>query len=295
MPTPCILFLITADPNLDASDVAQPASNDNAQVLPRLFRAGGWRVRKAQHRAIHRIPAGLACNDEALAQFDLIWPVGFGPHQGFLDWVHLLDDLPPRKLINPPSALVMKHGKAAWIEHSADTYMAAEPERLIATMQENPGEWVLKPMAGSFGEGVIRLASSEHERLRQAMSQQPGAYFVLQRFLPEIAHGETRTIIVGGQIIGSYLRVPANNFHANLAKKALTQRTELSAAQLSLVKTLNADMLDQHIGFAAIDLVGDTLMEVNIANPGGIGTLQRLYERDFGINIINAANAFLNL
>ena len=295
MPTPCILFLITADPNLDASDVAQPASNDNAQVLPRLFRAGGWRVRKAQHRAIHRAPAGLACNDEALAKFDLIWPVGFGPHQGFLDWVHLLDDLPPRKLINPPSALVMKHGKAAWIEHSADTYMAAEPERLIATMQENPGEWVLKPMAGSFGEGVIRLASSEHERLRQAMSQQPGAYFVLQRFLPEIAHGETRTLIVGGQIIGSYLRVPTNNFHANLAKKALTQRTELSAAQLSLVKTLNADMLDQHIGFAAIDLVGDTLMEVNIANPGGIGTLQQLYARDFGIDIINAANAFLNL
>lgn len=295
MPTPCILFLITADPNLDASDVAQPASNDNAQVLPRLFRAGGWRVRKAQHRAIHRAPAGLACNDEALAQFDLIWPVGFGPHQGFLDWVHLLDDLPPRKLINPPSALVMKHGKAAWIEHSADTYMAAEPERLIATMQENPGEWVLKPMAGSFGEGVIRLASSEHERLRQAMSQQPGAYFVLQRFLPEIAHGETRTLIVGGQIIGSYLRVPTNNFHANLAKKALTQRTELSAAQLSLIKTLNADMLDQHIGFAAIDLVGETLMEVNIANPGGIGTLQQLYERDFGIDIINAANAFLDL
>ncbi|MEE2823478.1 MAG: hypothetical protein VYD91_01365 [Pseudomonadota bacterium] len=295
MPTPCILFLITADPNLDASDVAQPASNDNAQVLPRLFRAGGWRVSKAQHRAIHRAPAGLACNDEALAQFDLIWPVGFGPHQGFLDWVHLLDDLPPRKLINPPSALVMKHGKAAWIEHSADTYMAAEPERLIATMQENPGEWVLKPMAGSFGEGVIRLASSEHERLRQAMSQKPGAYFVLQRFLPEIAHGETRTLIVGGQIIGSYLRVPTNNFHANLAKKALTQRTELSAAQLSLIKTLNADMLDQHIGFAAIDLVGDTLMEVNIANPGGIGTLQQLYERDFGIDIINAANAFLDL
>ena len=264
-------------------------------MLPSLFRAGGWRVREAQHRAIHRAPAGLACNDEALAQFDLIWPVGFGPHQGFLDWVHLLDDLPPRKLINPPSALVMKHGKAAWIEHSADTYMAAEPERLIATMQENPGDWVLKPMAGSFGEGVIRLASSEHERLRQAMSQQPGAYFVLQRFLPEIAHGETRTIIVGGQIIGSYLRVPANNFHANLAKKALTQRTELSAAQLSLVKTLNADMLDQHIGFAAIDLVGETLMEVNIANPGGIGTLQQLYERDFGIDIINAANAFLDL
>ena len=38
----------------------------------------------------------------------------------------------------------MQHGKAAWIEHSADTYMAAQPERLIAAMR-NPGDWVLKP------------------------------------------------------------------------------------------------------------------------------------------------------
>ena len=186
MPIPSILFLITADPNPDASGVAHQASNDNAQMLPSLFRAGGWRVSEAQHRAIHRSQAGLACNDEALAQFDLIWPVGFGPRRGFLDWVHLLDDLPARKLINPPSALVMRHGKAAWIEHSANTYMAAQPERLIAAMQENPGDWVLKPMAGSFGEGVIRLASSETERLRQAMSQQPGTYFVLQRFLRDL-------------------------------------------------------------------------------------------------------------
>lgn len=295
MPTPCILFLITADPNLDASGVAHQASNDNAQVLPSLFRAGGWQVSEAEHRAVHRTPAGLVCNDQALAQFDLVWPIGFGPRQGFLDWLHLFAELAPRKMINPPSAFVMRHGKAAWIEHSADTYMAAQPERLVAAMQENPGDWVLKPMAGSFGEGVVRLASSETDRLRQAMGQQPGAYFVLQRFLPEIAHGETRTLIVGGQIIGSYLRVPTNNFHANLAKEALTQRTELSAAQLSLVKTLTTDMFDQHIGFAAIDLVGDTLMEVNIANPGGIGTLQRLYERDFGIDIITAANAFVNL
>lgn len=295
MPTPSILFLITPGPNPDASRVAHQASNDNAQVLPSLFRAGGWQVSEVEHRAVHRTPAGLACNGDALAQFDLVWPIGFGPRQGFLDWLHLFNELPPRKLINPPSALVMKHGKAAWIEHSADTYMAAQPERLIAAMREDPGDWVLKPMAGSFGEGVIRLASNETDRLRQVMSQQPGEYFVLQRFLPQIAQGETRTLIVGGQIIGSYLRVPTNALHANLAKEALTAKTELSATQLRLVTNLAADMLGQHIGFAAIDLVGDTLMEVNIANPGGLGTLQRLYDKDFDIDVIDAVAAFLQL
>jgi glutathione synthase len=173
--------------------------------------------------------------------------------------------------------------------------MAAQPERLIAAMREDLGDWVLKPMAGSFGEGVIRLASNETDRLRQVMSQQPGEYFVLQRLLPQIAQGETRTLIVGGQIIGSYLRVPTNALHANLAKEALTAKTELSATQLRLVTNLAADMLGQHIGFAAIDLVGDTLMEVNIANPGGLGTLQRLYDKDFDIDVIDAVAAFLQL
>ena len=127
------------------------------------------------------------------------------------------------------------------------------------------------------------------------MSQRPGEYFVLQRFLPQITQGETRTLIIGGQIIGSYLRVPTNALQANLAKEALTAKTELSVTQQSLVTNLAADMLGHHIGFAAIDLVGDTLMEVNIANPGGLGTLQRLYERDFDIDVIDATEAFLRL
>ena len=80
--------------NLDTSGIPHPASNDNAVL--RLFRAGGWRVYGTASRD-HRVPAGLTCNDEALAQFDPA-AVGFGPRRGFLDWVHLLDDLPPRKL-----------------------------------------------------------------------------------------------------------------------------------------------------------------------------------------------------
>ena len=88
MPIPSILFLITADVNPDASGVAHQASNDNAQVLPSLFRAGGWRVSEAQHRAIHRSPAGLACNDKPLAPFHLIWPLALDPRPGFPDLAH---------------------------------------------------------------------------------------------------------------------------------------------------------------------------------------------------------------
>ena len=290
MSAPHVLFFISPPAGERSASVSV---NDNSETLPRAFLAAGWQVSTAPHDALHRTVLGLACNGRALSHYDLIWPVGFGPRANFLDWLHLLDELPPRKLINPPSALVMKHGKAAWVERAATTYIAAAPPTLIKAMHEDPGTWVLKPMAGSFGKGVVRLASQDTERLQDEMAKHPGEYFVLQRFLPEIAHGETRTLVVGGQIIGSYLRVPTNALHANLAHQAETQTTKLTSGQSGLIQDIAADMLKQHIGFAAIDLVGEILMEVNIANPGGLGSLAQIYNADFGSLLVRAAEAFI--
>ena len=194
------------------------AVNDNAQTLPKAFRDAGWQVSRVRHSAIHRAPDGLAGDSESLANYDLIWPVGFGPRRGFFDWLQLMSELPTRQLINAPAALALKHGKAAWGAYSARHFIAAEAQTLIDVMQAEPGHWVLKPLAGSFGEAVIHLQSNETEAVASEMQKRPGEYFMLQRFLPEIALGETRTLVVAGRIIGSYLRIPTNQLHANLAQ-----------------------------------------------------------------------------
>jgi glutathione synthase len=190
--------------------------------------------------------------------------------------------------------LALKHGKAAWGEHSARHYIAADAQMLIDAMQAEPGQWVLKPLAGSFGHGVKHLQSDETEVVTIEMRKRPGDYFMLQRFLPAIALGETRTLVVAGRTIGSYLRVPTDQLHANLAQQGEPQITVLGHAESTLVERVAADLLTQHIGFAAIDTVGDTLMEVNIANPGGLGTLNRLYDQDFGPALVRAAEAFIS-
>lgn len=288
MPRPQILFLISPDSQ------GGPTGNDNGETLPKAFRDAGWRVSEETHNSIHRRPSGLASNGRALDSYDLIWPVGFGPRQGFLDWLQLMSELPARKVINAPAALALKHGKAAWGEHSARHYIAADAQMLIDAMQAEPGQWVLKPLAGSFGHGVKHLQSDETEVVTIEMRKRPGDYFMLQRFLPAIALGETRTLVVAGRTIGSYLRVPTDQLHANLAQQGEPQITVLGHAESTLVERVAADLLTQHIGFAAIDTVGDTLMEVNIANPGGLGTLNRLYDQDFGPALVRAAEAFIS-
>lgn len=288
MPRPQILFLISPDSQ------GGPTGNDNGETLPKAFRDAGWRVSEETHNSIHRRPSGLASNGRALDSYDLIWPVGFGPRQGFFDWLQLMSELPARKVINAPAALALKHGKAAWGEHSARHYIAADAQMLIDAMQAEPGQWVLKPLAGSFGHGVKHLQSDETEVVTIEMRKRPGDYFMLQRFLPAIALGETRTLVVAGRTIGSYLRVPTDQLHANLAQQGEPQITVLGHAESTLVERVAADLLTQHIGFAAIDTVGDTLMEVNIANPGGLGTLNRLYDQDFGPALVRAAEAFIS-
>lgn len=290
MPKPNVLFLISPHSSAVAPE---HAGNDNAQTLPAAFKAQGWQVRHGQHRSLHRRSGALFLESTPLDTFDLVWPIGFGPRNGFLDWLQLLDELPARRVINAPASMILRHGKAAWLALGPESHIASEPETLIAAMAEESGDWVLKPLAGSFGRDVSRLHSDDTNTLLSRMAQRPGAYWVLQRFLPNIAKGETRTLVVGGEIIGSYLRLPTNQLHANLAQHGSAQPTTLSERQKQIIGEIAQDLMAEHIGFAAIDLVDDVLMEVNVANPGGLGTLNQLYGKDFGPALVRAVTQFI--
>ena len=290
MPKPNVLFFISPHSSAVAPE---HVGNDNAQTLPAAFKAQGWQVRHGQHRYLHRRSGGLFLESTPLDTFDLVWPIGFGPRNGFLDWLQLLDELPARRVINAPASMILRHGKAAWLALGPESHIASEPETLIAAMAEESGDWVLKPLAGSFGRDVSRLHSDDTATLLSRMAQRPGAYWVLQRFLPNIAKGETRTLVVGGEIIGSYLRLPTNQLHANLAQHGSAQPTTLSERQKQIIGEIAQDLMAEHIGFASIDLVDDVLMEVNVANPGGLGTLNQLYGKDFGPALVRAVTQFI--
>ena len=65
---------------------------------------------------------------------------------------------------------------------------------------------------------------------------------MLQQFIPQIEQGETRTLICADQVIGSYLRIPSDGLHANLASHATTQTVVLSAAEQRLVDQVRGDL-----------------------------------------------------
>ena len=145
----------------------------------------------------------------SVEEFDLIWPIGFGEKDNFLDRLQLLSLCPEEKMVNSPRSWLTAHGKAKWLKFSPVSFISSDPKALISFMQEHGGRWVLKPNAGSFGRNIHFFDTSETGiRTIQRICSAEKEFFILQRYLPEILEGETRCLYANGSIIGSYLKLP---------------------------------------------------------------------------------------
>ncbi len=273
-----VLFLITPG----------RVHNDNASRLPDVFRRHGWQVTTCTHEELSWRGDQVYCAESPATHFNLIWPIGLGPQQTFLDRITLLEQIDPQRLISHPHVYVSKHGKTAWHKYAPPTFIAAQAEPLITAFESLGGPWVMKPVAGSFGEQVQRV--EDKQTITHLIDGANTKYWMLQRYVPEIVSGETRTLVCGQSVIGSYLRTPTDKFHANLAAHGLSSPTTLSRGDLNLVDAVQQDLCAAGVGFAAIDTVGGYLMEVNVANPGGLGTLRQLYGQEIEARFMQAIN-----
>ncbi len=265
------------------------ARNDNHERLPQAFAALGWQVQVQSHETIC-----IDNNQVSLAQtqpdrFELIWLLGFGRQVTFFDRMQILRQLDQHRFVTAVDALMYLHGKHRWLQHMPETHTCTDFEHLLSVINQG-GQWIIKPPAGSYGRDV-RLVNSEGEA-RRALNDfcrdSDGGYCLVQRFIPQIVDGEKRTLLAGGQIIGSYLRVPADQLLANINAEGTIEKTTLSEGEAKLVNEIARDLTDFGAGFAAIDTVYPYLIEVNVANPGGLASLSNLYDHDFGADAARA-------
>jgi len=249
-----------------------------------MFAEAGWHTVCVRHEALEWRDDTLWADAHELDAFKVIWPVGFGPAEGYADRVQWLNLCPA--LITPMHAWTFLHGKAAWLGEGPETVMSVHAETLARAFLQRGGRWILKPNAGSFGRDVQEI--SDTQMIHDIVASRTPQSWLLQRYIDAIAKGETRTLVCADTVLGSYLRVPRNGFHANLTQGADAQPTVLSKAETSIVERVHQRLRSAGVGFAAIDTAGGYLVEVNVANPGGIRTLETLYECDLTETLVGA-------
>ena len=266
------------------------SANDNRERLPAAFEAAGWRAALLFHETLGLTADGVAARDAAgrvvpLAAFDLVWILGFGGREGFLDRMQMLKTLDQARFVNAVDALVYLHGKFDLAEFGPETHASADVDALMAIVAEG-GRWVAKPTAGSFGRDVFLLAAADiHCRavFEHLTGRGAGRYCLLQRHVEEAEGNEKRVVVAGGHIIGAYAKTGGN-----LAAGAVARRTELDAEETALVRKVVARLHARGARFAGIDLAAPYVLEANVANPGGLSTLEQLTGVDPAPAVVSA-------
>lgn len=259
------------------SNGVSPHNDNHARILTAL-QADGWDVCVFGHSELALHGGEVFAGSMPLLDFDLVWMLGLGEHRDFLDRCQILANLPQERLVNSALAMLSMHAKHLILPHMPLSFSGNSVETLLDAAKRHPeiDRWVVKPSAGSYGRGIVQVSDLATLAQQVERATVGGNYCVVQAFVDEIAGGETRSLIINGTIIGSYLRVPDRDFLANLSQGGRARSVEPDSQQTAMVMDVASALAERGVRFAAIDMAFPWLIEVNIANPGGLATLASL-------------------
>ena len=146
------------------------------------------------------------------------------------------------------------------------------------------GDIVIKPLHGFAGGSVFRVGSDGRNlaSLIELFNRTYREPHVLQKFLPEIAEGDKRIVLVDGEVAGAINRVPEEGeIRSNLAVGGKAVKTDLTAREEEICATLGPEIRKRGLLFVGIDVIGGQwLTEINVTSPTGIVAIDQFNGTD---------------
>jgi glutathione synthase len=116
--------------------------------------------------------------------------------------------------------------------------------------------------------------------------------WVIQRFLPEVKHGDKRIILVDGEFAGAVNRVPApDDLRSNMVRGGAAQATDLTPREREICAALGPGLRERGLLFVGIDVIDGHLTEINVTSPTGIRAIARLGGPDVAAKIWDVIEA----
>ncbi|MGZ8223678.1 MAG: glutathione synthase [Methylobacter sp.] len=190
-------------------------------------------------------------------------------------------------VVNKPQSLRDANEKlfTAWFPQCcAETLVAREPARIRSFLQEQ-GEIILKPLDGMGGTSIFHLRQGDPNLsvILETMTQYNRRYVMAQKYLPAIKDGDKRIIVVNGEAVPYALaRIPAQGeTRGNLAAGGSAEGRPLTERDHWIANEVGPTLRQKGLVFAGLDVIGDTLTEINVTSPTCVQEL----DRQFGLNI----------
>lgn len=179
------------------------------------------------------------------------------------------------KVFNSPTAIRNHSEKVSILEFTeltAPTLIASHKASFTQFHTEHR-DIILKPLDGMGGAGVFRVTENGMNlgSVVEVLSENGARPIMAQKFLPEIAQGDKRILIIGGQVVPYALaRIPQNGeVRGNMAAGGKAVAQAMSESDWRIANTLAPILWSRGILLAGIDVIGSCLTEINVTSPTG--------------------------
>jgi len=156
------------------------------------------------------------------------------------------------------------------------------------------GEVVVKPLYGNAGSAVFHVGKTDANlaALTELFGQVWREPFMVQAFLPDVALGDKRIVLVDGKPAGAVNRLPKKGeIRSNLAVGGSGAQTELTARELEICGALGPELAKRGLVFVGIDVIAGYLTEINVTSPTGIVAIDKFNGTDTPALIWDAIEA----
>ena len=220
---------------------------------------------------------------EALNGFDVVLLRQDPPFDlAYITSTHFLERIHPKTLVVNDPASVRNAPEKLFVmnfSHLMPPTLISRDIDEINSFRDQHGAVVMKPLHGHGGAAVFRVLPQDMNfgSLFDMFSVTFREPWVIQRFLPEVKHGDKRIILVDGELAGAVNRVPApDDLRSNMVRGGAAQATELSPREREICDTLGPALRERGLLFVGIDVINGNLTEINVTSPTGIRAIARL-------------------
>ncbi len=176
-------------------------------------------------------------------------------------------------VINRASALREHPEKLAVMEfqqYIAPTLVARSATAIRAFHAEH-GDIIIKPLDGMGGMGIFRVKSDGLNlgSIIEQLGNNGATTLMAQKFLPEIAAGDKRVLIIDGEPVPYALaRIPqAGEVRGNLAAGGRGVAQPLSDKDRETARAIGAVLAPRGLLLIGLDIIGSSVTEINVTSP----------------------------
>lgn len=198
------------------------------------------------------------------------------------------------RVFNKPAALRDHPEKLAILEFPQfiGPTIVTRDAQAIRRFHTEQRDIILKPLDGMGGMGIFRVGPDGLNlgSIIETLNQHGAVTVMAQKYLTEIDKGDKRIIVIGGEPVPFCLaRIPqGSEIRGNLAAGGKGVAQKLSARDMEIARGIGAALAPRGLLMMGIDVIGDSLTEINVTSPTGFQEITQQAEIDVAKLFVDA-------